>query len=295
MVSADNFRVFLELARSKRLGDAAQRLQMDQTTVSRRLGRLEQELNVRLFDRGVSGWTLTEAGRRVLPHAESMETILAAAMDSASPRTGALAGTVRVLSPDGFGAYLLIPALSDLRERHDDLMVEVFTSTTHDLITGRDFDIAITLEKPSRRLVEVHKLADYDLGLYASAEYLERHGAPRDRSELAEHPFIWYLDSLLDVQPLKSLAEHLAEARLMVQTNNITGHYTAARQGLGIAPLPTYIGDAEPGLVRVLPRDFTVTRTYWVVIPKDLVRLGRVNAIGALLKQIVDDSEHLRA
>jgi len=130
------------VSRTGRVAYAARRLQVDQTTVSRRIARLEKDLGARLFDRTAGGRQLTDAGQQIVPYAEAIEATVVKASDvlvESEGNGGALSGTVRVLASDGFGAYLLLPALSAIRRRHPDLTIEVLTSTTHDLLTGRDF------------------------------------------------------------------------------------------------------------------------------------------------------------
>lgn len=285
----DDLLVFLELARVGRLNDVARRLAVDETTVSRRLARLEKTLAVRLMDRERNGWRLTEAGRRLLPYADLVESARAGALDELSSRRGEISGTVRIVSPDGFGAFMLIPGLVSLRRRHPHLDLEIVTATTHEAALQRDFDLAVSLERPVVRAAKVGRLADYRLKLYASPDYLTHFGSPTDLSELRdEHTLIWYVDSVLDVEPLRMmLGVHVPRMKADIQTNNITGHLMAARSGLGIAPLPTYIGDFDDSLVCVLPDQLSVQRTYWLVVPDTTARLRRTLAVVAALNDIV--------
>src|SRR6476469_1782972 len=68
-----DLRFFLELARAGTLSGASRGLQVEHTTVARRIDRLEQQLGAALFDRSREGYELTEMGRALLPHAEAME------------------------------------------------------------------------------------------------------------------------------------------------------------------------------------------------------------------------------
>ncbi|SDS17396.1 LysR family transcriptional regulator [Agrococcus carbonis] len=290
-MDAENLRYLLEVARTGRLRDAAAQLQVDETTVSRRISRLEQELGVRMFDRTPQGWRITEPGRLVIPHAEAIESSVSRALEAVVSRAGDLSGTARILAPDGFGANVLVPGMRPLLDAHPGLSLEVITATSHDLITARDFDVAVTLERPSPRAAAVQHLADYELRCYASRDYLERHGTPASVDELRrDHALIWYVDALLDVQPLRILDELLPRANARLQTNNITGQHSATRAGLGVGLLPTYIGDADPSLVGVLPEEVRVSRTYWLVVPRDLAELLRVREITQALHALV--AEH---
>jgi len=239
----ENLRFMLETARTGKLREAALRLRVDETTVSRRISRLENELGTRLFDRTPHGWRLTEPGRLLLPHAEAIESAASGALEAVASRSGELTGTARILAPDGFGVHVLIPGLQPLLTAHPRLDIEILTATTHDLITARDFDVAITLERPGPRAASVRHLTDYELRFYASHAYIDRHGRPQTVDELREnHDLVWYIDAILDVQPLRILEHLVPRAHARVQTNNISGHHAAARAGLGIVPLPTYIG-----------------------------------------------------
>jgi len=296
MFTSDNLRFLLELSRTGRISDTSKRLGVDQTTVSRRISRLEKDMGARLFDRGVSGWQLTEAGRRLVPYAESIEsTLLSALGETTASASPSLNGTVRILTPDGFGAFVLVPGLRSVRVRHPDLYTEVLTSTTHDVLTGRDFDVAVTLERPSPRSVVVSKLADYNLRLYASHRYLETHESISSVDDLRHHTLVWYVDAFLDVEPLRILDRILPTGRAQIQTNNIAGHYEAVRHGVGIAPLPTYIGATDDDLVPVLRDEFVIRRSYWLVVPRELIRLARVRAISDALHEIVDRNPDLHA
>lgn len=293
MFSADNLRFFLEVARTGRLNEAAQNLAVDHTTVGRRITALEKAFGERLFDRSPGGWQLTEAGADLLPRAESVESAVIAAYDARTSAAGPLTGTVRLVTTDGFGAFVVAPRLVELRRAHPRLDVEVVTATEHGSLSARHFDIAVTLEPPPPRAVHVQLLARYDLRLYAAPQYLA--AAPRlsELADLSDHTLIWYIDALLDVAPLRILDSLPHKQRAAVQTNNITGHWTAARSGLGIAPLPQYIGELDDLLKPVLPEEFSMRRNYWLVIPRELQQVGRVRAVAQFLRSTVDANPYL--
>lgn len=294
MFTADNLRYFLEVARSGRLSDAARKLAVDQTTVGRRITALERAVGQRLFDRRSAGWRLTEAGNRLVRHAETVESALAAAFEEQTSAPGALSGTVRIVAPDGFGAFVLTPELGRIRRQHPALAIELVTATDHGTVAAREFDVAVTLEPPSPRAVTARLLATYSLRLYASPAYLESTAAQGISSvdDLRRHTLIWYVDSLLDIAPLRILDAVVPGADAMVQTNNITGHWLAARAGLGIAPLPSYLGEPDDQLVPVLADEVCVDRKYWVVTPRELATLARVQLVESILHEIVRDNPY---
>lgn len=295
MFTADHLRFFLQVARHGRLNEASNALGVDHTTVGRRINSLEKAAGHRLFDRTPSGWRLTEAGRRLVTYAETVESTLIAAFEDQTSSIGALTGSVRIAAPDGFGAFVLAPNLTRIRRAHPDLDIEIVTATDHNALHTRQFDLAITLEQPSSRFVSFRTLATYSLHLYATPEYLAAHQPITSIEDLRAHTLIWYIEALLEVAPLRILDSLLPDGTAHIQTNNITGHWLAARSGLGIAPLPSYIGEPDTALVRVVPQLFSVNRTYWTAVPRELTGLARVKAVEALLRDIVDEAPHLTA
>ncbi|MDJ0411449.1 LysR family transcriptional regulator [Rhodococcoides fascians] len=295
MFNPDHLRYFLEVSRTGRLTDASRTLGVDHTTVGRRITALEKSAGQRLFDRTPTGWRLTEAGRRLVGYAETVESTLIAAFEDQTSDTGSLRGTVRIAAPDGFGAFVLTPKLGALRDKHPDLDIELVTATEHNSLATREFDIAITLERPSPRLVVARQLATYTLALYAAERYLVAQPTIDSVDGLRGHTLISYVDALLDVAPLRILDSILPDGRAQIQTNNITGQWIAARSGVGIAPLPSYIGEPDDTLIPVLPGLVSVERTYWTVIPRELTGLARVKVVDDFIGSVVAEEPHMRA
>ncbi|BBY78642.1 LysR family transcriptional regulator [Mycolicibacterium parafortuitum] len=288
MLSADNLRYFLEVARAGRLSDASRVLEVDHTTVGRRITALERSVGERLFDRAPSGWRLTEAGKRMMPRAEAVESAVMAAYDVQGATPDVLTGSIRITATDGFGAFIIAPHLVELKDAHPRLTVELVTATVHNAVSERHFDVAVTLERPTSRAVRSEVLCHYHLGLYATAEYLDSHPPIAKVADLRAHTLIWYVNALMDVEPLRILDELPHVQNVDAQISNITGHWLAARSGLGVAPLPAYIANGDERLVRVLPDAFSVRRLYWLVVPRELERLERVRTVCAFLRDTVE-------
>ncbi|RQO46100.1 LysR family transcriptional regulator [Rhodococcus sp. KBW08] len=293
MLSADDLRVFAEVARRGRLTEAATHLQVNHTTVSRHITRLERAVESRLFDRTANGWILTDAGLRLLVHAEAIESTMRVVQDDCLSQDSSLSGHVRIITPDGFGAYLLLPRLEEFQRQHPDLTVEVVMANRHASLTPREFDLAVTIERPQARAVTVRKLAHYSLGFYASDRYLANHPAVEKIEDLYDHVLIWYIDSALDHRTFSLLYEVLPQARSRIQTNNIAGFIEAAEAGLGVALLPTFIADRNPRLQRITAEHAYIESSYWISFPRDLVRLARVRMMAEYIGRLVADEPGL--
>src|SRR5678816_3538894 len=92
----NDLRYFLTIARSGSLAKAARELSVEHTTVSRRLGALEEDLGTRLFARGPAGLVLTSAGKNMLPIVECIAEQFFNDAASAGIYTGSLVGSVRL-------------------------------------------------------------------------------------------------------------------------------------------------------------------------------------------------------
>lgn len=295
MLSADDLGVFLEVARRGTLTDAARFLEINHTTVSRRIQRLEREVGKRLFDRRPTGWQLTEPGLRLIEHAEAIESAVRAVNEDTVNNASQVEGSVRVIAPDGFGALLLIPGLGPLQERHRNLSIEVVTANRHGSLTTREFDLAVTIERPETRAVIVRKLATFQLRFYASASYLREHESIEALDDLSRHSLIWYVEEALGVETFNMMHGLVPYAHVQIQTNNIAGQIRAAEEGLGVALLPVYLAEPNPRLERATSLDVAVERSYWLSTPKNLSRLARVRAMTAAIEEVIQSTPGLKA
>lgn len=294
MLSADNLGVFLEVARSSRLTEAAKHLELDQSTVSRRISQLERSVGQRLFHREHSGWTPTAAGIRLLVHAEAVEAAMEAAREDLLDSDSSLKGSVRVLIPDGFAGYLINPELSRIREAFPGLAIELVSSNQHTSLSTREFDVAVSIEKPAARAVTVQKLADFEMGAYATRSYLESNPPIESVDDLSDHQFVWYVEGSLMLPTHEALFHAVPNANLSILTNTISAQVEAAVQGLCLGYLPTWIGDSVPGLVHIESIDVSMPNSYWLVVPTQFARLARVRAITRCIVDLVDGHHGLR-
>lgn len=285
----DNLRYFLELARSGTLLAAARRLDVDHTTVARRIQALEKQTGAALFARESDGHRLTEAGRRLQPQAEAMEAAARAVESSTAAATSAgPTGVVRIGATEGFGTVVLAPRLALLASRHPGLVVDLLALPRLVHLSRREADIVISLVRPARGPVVVSRLCDYVLQLYAARSYLAEHGPIAAREDLRGHAFISYVDDLLFSKELQLLDELHRPERFTLRSTSIMAQYQAVRAGAGLAVLPAFIADADPQLARVLPAQARFTRTFWMSMPAEGKHLARMQAAWSFLRDAVE-------
>lgn len=291
----DHLRYFLELARAGRLVIAARRLEVDHTTVSRRVQALEKQVGQALFLRTAEGYALTEAGRHLLPSAEAMENAYTAIKDLQPSVSGQLTGQVRVGATEAYGSLLLARHLAKLAQRYPHLKVDLLAMPRALQLSRNEADIVITLERPEKGPFVITRLTDYELRLYASPSYLAQHAPITDKEALKHHRFVTYVDDLLFSKELDFLAELVPASHGSWRSTSVLAQQEAVASGAGIAILPAFAAQDDARLVAVLPEQVSFTRTFWMLMPIELRGLARVRATWEFLREQVDRDQALLA
>ncbi len=288
----DDVRIFLAVARTGQILAASKRLGLNHATLSRRLASLEEALKTRLFIRRTNGCELTAEGDIFLASAERMETEMLAAQANLGHTDTAIAGTVRVGAPDGFGVSFLAPRMGRLIERHPALKIQLVPVPRSFSLSQREADIAITLERPEQGRLVSSKLTDYTLGLYASAEYLTQHKKPGDIDDLKAHPRIGYVEDLIFTASLNFSGEVMRSWDAGFEISTAIGQTEAVRSGAGIGILHDYIARQHEELVRILPQ-VSIRRAYWTTYHESARDLVRVRSVIDFLQELVDEERQI--
>jgi DNA-binding transcriptional LysR family regulator len=279
-----DLRFFLELARAGTLSGASRRLEVEHTTVARRIDRLELQLGSTLFDRSREGYELTDMGQALLPHAEAMEGAALAAAEQLGGTEGAAHGLVRLGVPEVFGVKVVAPLLAELLHTHPDLSVDLLALPRFANLANREADLGVMLDPPTTGRYMITRLASFRFYLYASPSYLERHPPIRAQADLVRHDFVDYVQDRLASRELSYLNEMGFTPRRRICCSGMTGQLEAAALGMGLMMAPPYAVPDDGRLVPLL-EGFFAERTYWMAAPTDLYRLQRVRVIWNLLRE----------
>ncbi|WP_347313257.1 LysR family transcriptional regulator [Defluviimonas sp. SAOS-178_SWC] len=283
MADWDDLRVFLAVARSESLSGAGRVLKLDPATVGRRIGKLEEAMALRLFARSPQGYTLTAEGQRLLAHAIRAEQAVTEAMDEAGGGSG-LTGQIRIGAPDGSANYLLPQVVSQICDDHPGLDVQIVAQPRVFNLSKREADMAIAVSRPASGRLTVQKLTDYRLHLAASRDYLDRHPPITTRADLKHHRTIGYISDLIFDKELDYQTEAGMEA-VTLASNSISVQFNWVRNGAGIAVVHDFAMSAAPGLVKVLPDQVSLTRSFYLIRHPDDRRVDRLNRFAELLVQ----------
>lgn len=284
-INWDNLRVFLAVARSRSAVEASVQLEMNHSTVTRRLRQLEKDMGSQLFDRSPQGHLLTSVGQRLLESVQRIENTLAVIDSEIGGDNQVLTGQVRLGATEGFGSFFLAPYLADFCEQHPAIAVDLLAVPRFVNLSKREADLAVNIERPETGPYIVSKLSDYRLQVYATRKYLDEHRTITKLGDLQEHRLIGYVDELAFSAELRYLDKLAPGSTVPLRSTSIVAQLHAARRGHHLAVLPCFMGSTCPDLIPILPGSASIVRSLWLIAPKENRDIARVRALWDFLRE----------
>lgn len=292
MFDWNDLRYFVAVAQHGSTLGAARALGVNQSTVQRRLLELEKRLGHRLVERLPTGYQLTELGHMVLPRAEAVAVAAESFALAVSEEGRAQTGVIRLTCPEPIAFRLTESGILDrFHKAHPGLSVEFVLSDKYVDLAKGDADVALRSGDTDDDVLVGRKIADSLWAIYASRAYVERAGAPKDVHDLANHPLICFEERMAAHRVMSWFREIAPDATYAARSTSVLGLISAAKAGVGVAPLPKSLGDAEPDLVRVIDAVPELTRAWRILAHPDQRKTRRVEAFFAF---ILTETEALR-
>lgn len=281
---------FLAVARSGSLRAGAEQIEGTHATVRRQIEGLEAQLSTKLFRRNAAGFTLTAAGRRLLPQALDAEAALLKGFNAVKGLDREASGRIRLSADPLTAHYLLAPTLADFAMLYPEIEIELKLSYFIDSIEKDETDISI------RHVVEVEedvvgrKLFPLSIGAFAARNYIDRE-LPKAGPKGKGLTWIGYgevpeLQSLIDASPFPH-----ARIRHIVQDPQM--HLHLARHGAGMTFVANWVQTVFPEMQRVPGTDLDQRRSTWILLHSGLRRARRARLLvdylsSALLERRAD-------
>jgi DNA-binding transcriptional LysR family regulator len=282
----DDFKLVRLVSEAKGLAGAAARLGVNHSTVFRRLGQLEDALGTKLFERHRTGYTLTTAGEEMAALAERMDEDVAGFARKLAGQEISPAGELRVTTNDTLLAHLLTPIFARFLAQCPDVRLDVVLSNQALNLSKRDADVAIrATDNPPETLVG-RRAATIAWAVYGraadfpplgSADAGTADGNVRE-GDLAGRRWVTLGDSFGAFKVVRYVRERAPPERLVYKVNTVLGLTEAVEAGIGIGPLPCFIADPQPGLVRLGPPNPDFSTGLWLLTHPDLRHSARVRA-----------------
>ena len=279
MFDWNDLRYFLAVAREGSMVAAAKVLGVNQSTVQRRLGALELAIGRVLVERSTNGYVLTDHGQRLVSHAQQTEAVAGDFQRRVNALDDSAAGQVKVASLVTVGQRIIKSGFIDrFQERHPGIQVEmVLGQRVVDLARG-EADVAIRGGAPGSDSLIGKKIADLPWAIFASKDYVERHGRPSGPSDLVRHKVIELVDEIEQLPAARWLRSNAPRAQVAARCSNIPSAHLAAKSGAGIAALPYVYANADKDLLCVLGPVPELNYPMYLLVHKDMRKVRRVSA-----------------
>lgn len=268
----DDFRLVRAIAEARSLVGAADSLDLNHSTVFRRLGQIEAELGRSLFERSRSGYAPTEAGAEMIDLANSMADGVLAFERRIAGKDERPRGLLRLTTTDSLYGCLLAPILATFLDAYPDIRLELVISSAALNLARRDADIALRASADPDETLVGRKVAPLGFGVYAAAN--SRYARIDPMGEEAR--FIGFLPPIDESEAGRWLDANVSAARIASRVNTMMVAAHSAAAGLGFAVLPCVIGEHTPGLVRRAPAPSSAA--LWLLTHADLKNAARVRA-----------------
>lgn len=270
----DDLRLILAVAEYKSFSAAARSLNVNHSTVLRRVNTFEHEHGLKIFNRLATGYTLTGAGEELLHTAQIVRGAISELALKLEGKDLKLEGVLRITTCDTLMGSILPDILSKFSQLHPKITVEVSTGNFVTDLAQRQADVAIrTGDRPNESLIGRH-LADVRFALYATEEII---GQVKGIDPLQYPKWISPDITFSQMSITKWIQSALPTSSIVFKANSLVSMRQAAQAGMGIAPLPCYLGDNASGLYRV-PSDIShnFTTGLWILTHRDLRHTARV-------------------
>lgn len=280
MFDWNDLKAFLAVARGGSTLAASKALAVNQTTVARRIESLENDLGLKLFERGQAGSRLTEPGRDLLAEAERVERAAEVFGTRAQAHRRGLAGAIRLTATEIVANNSLMPALAEFRRLYPEVQVDLIISDKPLDVEGGEVDVAIRSGQslPTSDLI-ARKLHDFQFALYCSRDYARRRGAPKTLEELRDHDLIGGEGELATWAGMTWLFRQAGPEKAPAARSNTMGNlHHAVRAGMGIAPLATVLGDLDRELIRCSECIEEARGSSWIITRRELKDTPRMRA-----------------
>jgi DNA-binding transcriptional LysR family regulator len=187
MPDVNSLMIFVQVVEANSFSEAARRLEMPTSTVSRRIADLEDALGVRLIERSTRSLRLTDVGSEVLEHAQRSAEISEAIDNIASNHLSKVSGTLRLSAPPSISDSLLAPLVNAFQTSYPDVRVQIFiTERIVDQI-AEGVDLAFRVGELEDSSLVARRILTYRHQLVASPAYLEKRTSPVKPHDLLDH------------------------------------------------------------------------------------------------------------
>lgn len=275
-------KIFLAIVNKGSLSGASAQLDVNHSTVFRRLGQFEKDIGGRLFERINNQYLLTPMGEELLSVAKNIESSFDDLERNIVGKDIQAKGTVKITAPANIASLYLSQYILDFNTHYPDIHIELLVSNLAFNMKNRQADIAIrATAKPPEYLVgrEVCKVG---WGIYGSPAYETRFGFPSTINELSDHRMIGATGGMSHLSAFIWLEKYYKD-NIITRCDDLNVMCSFAEVGHCLAILPN--DQVGPTIKKILP--FTPERpsNIWLLTHPDLRKVERIKLVMEYLTQ----------
>jgi DNA-binding transcriptional LysR family regulator len=278
----DKLKIFHNVALDLNISEAAHKMNISHSSISRQVSALERELKVSLFKRHARGLTLTEQGKILFKTAHDIFGKIALTEAQLTDSKEKPAGPLTIAATVAFGTTWLAPRIEKFANSYPDIDISILIENKYTDLAQGDADVALRLTEPTQMDLIRFPLYEFQFKIYSSPEYIEKYGIPKDVSELSKHKIVAFghdvEPSIPDVNCIIDLLPKKKKVKILY-ISNMYGVMRAIGGGAGIGALPEYMKISSNNLVPILPDAITPKAVIYFTYPSELKGSKKIAAL----------------
>ena len=292
----DKLKIFHNVALDLNISEAAHKMNISHSSISRQVSALERELKVSLFKRHARGLTLTEQGKILFKTAHDIFGKIALTEAQLTDSKEKPTGPLTIAATVAFGTTWLAPRIEKFANSYPDIDISIIIENKYTDLAQGEADVALRLTEPTQMDLIRFPLYEFQFKIYSSPEYIEKYGIPKDVAELSKHKIVAFghdvepsipdVNCILDLLPKKKKVK-------VLYVSNMYGVMRAIGGGAGIGALPEYMKISSNNLVPILPDAKTPKAVIYFTYPSELKGSKKIAALRDFLVRETNKEQQL--
>lgn len=294
IIDWNRLKYFFFVAGAGGFSQAAAKEGVSQSSLSRQISALEEEIGAPLFHRHPRGLILTERGEVLYQAAKDVYKKIICAEGKIGAGDSAPSGRLCVTSTHTFGSMWLASYIPGFIKRYPDIQLDLMLDDQVRDLAMREADIAVRMWKPEDPGLISDPFIKVSCHYYASEEVCEKYGKPKNFKDLNGIPLVAYSGNVPELNRVLNAhvraAEKTGKARIVYSSNNLRCILFAVEAGLGIGALPSYLSLSQgKNNLTVLNQEPSLIFQTYFVYPEALKNVKKVTVFREYLKNCAQD------
>jgi len=287
----DKLKIFHNVALDLNISEAANKMNISHSSISRQISSLERDLKVSLFQRHARGLSLTEQGKILFKTVHDIFGKIALTEAQLTDSKEKPTGSLKIAATVAFGTTWLAPRMTKFINSYPDIDVSIKIENKYTDLSQGEADVALRLKEPTQMDLIRFPLYEFQFKIYSSPEYIEKFGIPTDVKDLSNHRIVDFgkdvEPSIPDVNCILDLIPKSKKYKVLY-ISNMYGVMRAIAAGAGIGALPDYMKSTKNNLVPILPEANTPKATIYFTYPSELKGSKKIEALRDFLVREVN-------